>query len=168
MSVSNQSHRHKVDQAKTATETSGCRAPKNKPHKFRTMDSDTIPVDSPVCVCFSIFLALSLTMDGMARPLSRSCPTVLLEWFLMSSNLKTSARRLQQWRESELKGRPYRPHWMEARCWVGDNWHVFIRSVRDLCFGIWNWPDQSGNTSEEVFIICSVSFTPTWEGALLL
>lgn len=39
-------------------------------------------------MCVSIFLALSLTMAAIARPLSLTCPTVLLQWFLMSSNLK--------------------------------------------------------------------------------
>lgn len=73
-----------------------------------------------------------------------------------------SARRLQQWREeSEKKGWPFRPGWMEARCWVGDSGHVFITSATDLCCGFWNWPNRLENTAEEVFIIHSMSFTPS-------
>ncbi|MEQ2308567.1 hypothetical protein AMECASPLE_029433 [Ameca splendens] len=58
--------------------------------------------NSSTMLCMSIFFALSFAMEGMASPLSLSCPTVLLKWFLISFNLEnersevaTVTRRVQ-------------------------------------------------------------------------
>ncbi|KAG5263194.1 hypothetical protein AALO_G00283630 [Alosa alosa] len=82
---------------RTTTKTLGYMTPNNKTTIIRStslFEGHTTSlafrelVHDALCRPMSISFALSFSMDNMASPLSLSCPTVLLKWFLMIFNLE--------------------------------------------------------------------------------
>lgn len=85
----------------------------------------------------SIFFALSFSLDNKANPLSLSCPTVLLKWFLMSFNLENEHSEVATVTGRVKNKRRAVQTSLNVEVTVG--WltrSIFARSATDFCFVI--------------------------------